>query len=143
MNSASAASLKYWASVVELCNESIQIYPADEGFRDVFALGSVVVKSSHLHDTGDGQINEIDYSYADANEVEAIAIAKRILKDVRVPDIYFSGKVRTVSHTLLRCASCTYTSVGQWSPGVDSREDPGRLLEYCMAVPIAKPNEII
>lgn len=52
MNSASAASLKYWASVVELCNESIQIYPADEGFRDVFALGSVVVKSSHLHDTG-------------------------------------------------------------------------------------------
>ncbi|KFY81960.1 hypothetical protein V500_10938 [Pseudogymnoascus sp. VKM F-4518 (FW-2643)] len=93
VNSLSTASLQYWASVVELCNESVRIYPADEGGRDVFALGSVIVKSSHLHDLGNGQIKEIDFSYADANEVQAIAIAKSILKDIRVPDIFFAGKV--------------------------------------------------
>ena len=88
----------YWASVIELCNESVRIYPADEGGRDVFALGSVIVKSSHLHDT-----QEIDYSYADANEVRAIAIAKDLFKDIiRVPDIYFAGKVCSRS-LLLHC----------------------------------------
>jgi hypothetical protein len=82
-------SLRYWASVVALCTESNQIYPADEGGRDVFALGSVIVKSSHLHEEA-----EMDYSYADANEVQAISLAKSVLKgNTRVPNIYFSGKV--------------------------------------------------
>lgn len=83
VNSQSADSLQYWASVVDLCNESVRIYPADEGGRDVFALGSVIVKSSHLHKKQDGQHTEIDYSYADANEVQAIAIAKSVLTDVK------------------------------------------------------------
>ncbi len=48
-NSQSADSLQYWASLVDLCREPVRIYPADEGGRDVFALGSVIVKSSHLH----------------------------------------------------------------------------------------------
>jgi hypothetical protein len=90
--SQSPASIKYWASVVDLCNESLRIYPADDGGRDVFALGSVIVKSSHLHDTP-----EVDYSYADANEVHTISIAKSVLKDIRVPDIYFAGKVCILS----------------------------------------------
>ncbi|KAK4191089.1 kinase-like domain protein [Podospora australis] len=89
VNSRSAASLRYWKSVLEFCTESVRIYPADEGGRDVFALGSVIVKSSHLHSSG----IEIDYSYADANEAQAIAIAKSILKDVRVAEILFSGKI--------------------------------------------------
>ncbi|KAI0502848.1 kinase-like domain-containing protein [Xylaria bambusicola] len=93
INSQSTASLQYWASVVDLCNESVRIYPADEGGRDVFALGSVIVKSSHLHNPGNGQHTEIDYSYADANEMQAVAIAKSILNDVRVPEIFFSGKI--------------------------------------------------
>ena len=93
VNSRSAESLQYWASVLELCNESLRIYPADEGGRDVLALGSVIVKSSHLHGTADGKPAEIDYSYADANEVQAISLAKTVLKDVRVPEIYFAGKV--------------------------------------------------
>lgn len=97
INSLSTASLEYWTSVVKLCNESVRIYPADEGGRDVFALGSVIVKSSHLHNSGNGQIKEIDFSYADANEVQAITIAKSILKDVRVPEILFAGKVRALS----------------------------------------------
>jgi hypothetical protein len=93
VNSQDAGSLQYWASVVDLCNESIRIYPADEGGRDVFALGSVIVKSSHLHKPRNGQPTEIDYSYADANEVQAVAIAKSVLKGIRVPKIYFAGKV--------------------------------------------------
>lgn len=74
--------------MVDLCDESIRICPADESDRDVFALGTVIIKSSHLHDTP-----ETDYSYADANEVVAILIAKNILRDVTVPKIYFAGKV--------------------------------------------------
>jgi hypothetical protein len=83
--------MQYWESVVDLCDESVRIYPADEGGRDVFALGSVIVKSSHLH-----KKREIDYSFADANEIRAITIAKDILGDIRVPEIYFAGKVFTL-----------------------------------------------
>ena len=70
------------------------MYPADEGGRDVFALGSVIVKSSHLHARREkSQGAEIDYSYTDANESQAIALAKTVLKDVKVPENYFAGKV--------------------------------------------------
>ncbi|KAG2415582.1 hypothetical protein HFD88_006773 [Aspergillus terreus] len=85
----SSDATRYWESVVSLCDESTRIYPADEGGRDVFALGSVIVKSGHLHDTP-----EIDYSFADANEIEAISIAKNVLGNIRVPEIYFAGKIR-------------------------------------------------
>jgi hypothetical protein len=97
VNSQTTDSLKYWASVVSLCTEDIQIYPADEGGRDVFALGSVIVKSSHLHAHEGAQHTEIDFSYADANELRAIALAKIVLKDVKVPKIYFAGKVLTLA----------------------------------------------
>ncbi|KAG6226885.1 hypothetical protein E4U26_002048 [Claviceps purpurea] len=92
-NSQSSDALQYWASVLERCDESVRLYPAFEGGRDVFALGTVVVKSSHLHNPDQVPPAERDYSYADANEVQAIAIAKSILKDVRVPEIYFAGKI--------------------------------------------------
>ncbi|KAI0873272.1 hypothetical protein GGS24DRAFT_464348 [Hypoxylon argillaceum] len=93
VGSHSQDALQYWSSVIGLCTESIRIYPADEGGRDVFALGSVIIKSSHLHETKDGQIAEIDYSYADANEIEATAIARNVLNHIRLPKIYFSGKI--------------------------------------------------
>lgn len=73
INSQSTESLRYWASVIELCTEEDQIYPADEGGRDVFALGTVIVKSSHLHDP---TIDEIDFSYADANENPGNCLSK-------------------------------------------------------------------
>ncbi|KNG86574.1 hypothetical protein ANOM_003849 [Aspergillus nomiae NRRL 13137] len=82
-------AMQYWESVLSLCEGSTQIYPADEGGRDVFALGNVIVKSSHLHGT-----QEIDYSFADANEVKAIPVARKVLRDIRVPEIYFAGKIR-------------------------------------------------
>jgi nucleoid-associated protein YgaU len=62
VNSQTTDSLRYWASVVRLCTEDIRIYPADEGGRDVFALGSVIVKSSHLHASKGDQCTEIDFS---------------------------------------------------------------------------------
>lgn len=92
-NSRSAESLRYWAAVLALCNESNRIYPADEGGRDVFALGSVIVKSSHLHGLRGGHPAEIDYSYAGANEAQAVLLAESVPSDVRVPKIYFAGKV--------------------------------------------------
>ncbi|KAG6054061.1 hypothetical protein E4U17_004114 [Claviceps sp. LM77 group G4] len=60
---------------------SVRLDPAFEGGRDVFALGTIVVDSSHLHNPGQSPPAERDYSYADANEVQAIAIARSILKD--------------------------------------------------------------
>lgn len=91
VNSHSTESLHYWASVLTLCNDSVLIYPGVDGGRAVFALGSIIIKSGHLY-TQQGT-KEIDYTYSDANELQAIAIAKTVLKDVRVPEIYFAEKV--------------------------------------------------
>ncbi|CAG7934207.1 unnamed protein product [Penicillium olsonii] len=93
VNSQSTDSLKYWASVVDLCNESVRIYPADEGGRDVFAVGSIIIKSGHLHPQGITQFTDIRYTYADENEVQAVTLARKALKNVKVPEIYFAGKV--------------------------------------------------
>lgn len=87
-NSTSAEPLAYWNSVVALCTPDICIYPADEGGRDVFALGTVIVKSSHLHAE-----EELDWTFADANESKAIELAKAVLLDIKIPEIYFTGKV--------------------------------------------------
>ncbi len=121
VNSQDAESRQYWASVVGLCNESIRIYPADEGGRDVFALGSVMVKSSHLHKPTNGQHAEIDYSYADANEVEAVAIAKSVLNGVRVPEIYFAGKVFIPSNCVAMSLSLTTVQINDLQVLVQER----------------------
>ncbi|KAF9768448.1 hypothetical protein IL306_014268 [Fusarium sp. DS 682] len=91
--SVSENSLKYWVSVLEICNPSNRIYEGLEGARDVFALGSVIIKSSHLHARLQGRRASRDFSYADANEVKATALARMVLNDVKVPIIYFAGKI--------------------------------------------------
>lgn len=88
INSDGPGALRYCESVLDLCDKSNRIFLAHEGGRDVFAVGSVIVKSSHLHKTKDG----IDYSYADANERKSIALAATVLDEVKVPEIYFTGK---------------------------------------------------
>ncbi|CAG7943246.1 unnamed protein product [Penicillium salamii] len=93
VNSQSTESLEYWASVADLCNDTVRIYPADEGGRDVFAVGSIIIKSGHLHPQGVTQFTDTRYSYADENEVQAVALARKALKNVKVPEIYFAGKV--------------------------------------------------
>jgi hypothetical protein len=48
INSTTPESLTYWQSVLQQCDESHRIYENLDGGRDVFALGSVIVKSSHM-----------------------------------------------------------------------------------------------
>lgn len=94
VNSTSAESLTYWANVLKLCNASLRIYENGDGGRDVFALGSVIVKSSHLREDLEGRRASRDYSFADKNEVEATALARPVLDNIKVPKIYFASKVR-------------------------------------------------
>ncbi|EPE07220.1 phd transcription factor [Ophiostoma piceae UAMH 11346] len=65
-----------WKPVLAKCDDSVRIYPAGEGDRDVFALGSVIIKSSHLHPKDE---KETDYSFSDVNEVAATALARGAL----------------------------------------------------------------
>ena len=86
-------ALAYWTSVVQRCDASTRLYENDFGGRDVFALGTVIVKSSHLHSTA-SRSKERDYSFADRNEVAATARAREVLPpSVKVPAIYFADKV--------------------------------------------------
>ncbi|KAJ8118486.1 hypothetical protein ONZ43_g3980 [Nemania bipapillata] len=93
INNTTPESLDYWSTVLAQCTELNRIYESDEGGRDVFALGSVIIKSSHLKVTLEGRRSYRDYSYADANEVEAIRLAKNVLDDIKVPRVYFASKI--------------------------------------------------
>lgn len=98
--STSAESLAYWSSVLDRCDASIRIYENTDGGRDVFALGSMIVKSSHLKERLEGRRADRDYSYADVNEVEATTLARKVLGDVRVPRIYFASQVFSKSTSI-------------------------------------------
>lgn len=140
VNSQTTDSARYWASVIRRCTEEIRIYPADEGGRDVFALGSVIVKSSHLHAREGATCTEIDFSYADANEIRAIALAKTALKGVRVPEIYFAGKVLTPTFLV---GPVTDVYLDSWSPSARPRKASGRWIMCCMAVSLEGPEELL
>ncbi|KAI9831654.1 MAG: hypothetical protein M1819_004720 [Sarea resinae] len=95
INSTTPESLQYWESVLKLhCDQSTRIYENTEGGRDVFAVGSVIIKSSHLNASLQGRRACRDYSLADANEVHAISLARETLAlgDIAVPEIYFADK---------------------------------------------------
>ncbi len=91
INSTTPESITYWASVLARCTPENRIYENETGGRDVFALGTVIIKSFHLK-AEPGR----DYTLADANEVAATELAKPVLAKlaIRVPLIYFSNKVR-------------------------------------------------
>ncbi len=94
VNSTTPEALRYWAAVLERCSPSNRVYENDDGGRDVFALGSVIIKSSHLHASVAGRRACRDYSLADANEVAATALVRALTTtDVQVPEFYFSSKV--------------------------------------------------
>ncbi|KAF1920259.1 hypothetical protein BDU57DRAFT_508453 [Ampelomyces quisqualis] len=93
INCTTPESLQYWSLVLTKCTESHRIYENQDGGRDVFALGSVIIKSSHLKETLQGRRSHRDYSYADANEVEAITLARKVLGSIQVPRVYFAAKV--------------------------------------------------
>jgi hypothetical protein len=101
--STSPESLAYWSAVLAQCDETNRIYEAQFGGRDVFALGGVIVKSRHLHPADEEQGPARDPSLADANEIAATALARQCLDElgVKVPHIYFAGKVRALLALLL------------------------------------------
>ncbi|KAF4982960.1 hypothetical protein FZEAL_1530 [Fusarium zealandicum] len=94
INSESSESLAFWQTVLSRCDSSNLVYKneLDDDGRDVFALGSVIIKSGHLHET-----RTRDYSWNDKNEVVADALAQKPLAElgIKVPEIYFAGKVFT------------------------------------------------
>jgi len=106
VNCTTPESLEYWSTVLEKCTVHNRIYENEDGGRDVFALGSVIIKSSHLKAILQGRRSYRDYSYADANEVEAIALARKVLGSVKVPQVYFAAKVR---YPQIRAVSVTPT----------------------------------
>jgi COMPASS component SPP1 len=108
--STSPDSLAYWSSVLARCNTENRIYENQDGGRDVFALGGVVVKSRHLHPGQEGRRSTREYSLADQNEVVATSLVRQSLSllGIRVPRIYFAGKVRLPEpylgqHLKLKC----------------------------------------
>lgn len=96
-------SVDYWSSVLEKCDASNCLYESIDGGRDVFALGSVIIKASHLRTDAPRR----NYTIADANEVAAIKLVKDVLRkaDVLVPNIYFAGKVGKIERTILALLS--------------------------------------
>lgn len=90
IRSSSPDSVAYWQSVLSQCTVENRIYENETGGRDVFALGSVIVKATHLK-----QNHGRDYALADANEVAATELARPVLDKlgIKVPQIYFAGKV--------------------------------------------------
>ncbi|KAK4862220.1 hypothetical protein LT330_003358 [Penicillium expansum] len=112
-----------------------------ERSRDVFAVGSIIIKSSHLHKQKSAEYTETGYTYADANEVEAIAIAKNVLKYIKVPDIYFNGEV-LVLVSLLSILLIAYIPLDQWPSGICPGKASRCGLDRCMAVSFAKPKGV-
>ena len=89
--------------------------------------------------TSDSQHIEIDYSYANGNEIQAIAIAKNILNDVRVPEIFFAGKVLMLSlpNFFIMILSLIYI-LDQQSSGASLRKTHRYQFNYRVAVSILR-----
>ncbi|KAK2873964.1 hypothetical protein FQN49_001967 [Arthroderma sp. PD_2] len=93
LNSTTPESLEYWEGVLKLCDTTVRIYENTDGGRDVFALGSVIVKSSHLKTELKGRRACRDYALADANEVKATTLVRGVVKDIAIPEILFADKI--------------------------------------------------
>ncbi|EHK44915.1 hypothetical protein TRIATDRAFT_318483 [Trichoderma atroviride IMI 206040] len=90
-NSNTQEALQYWTEVLEKCDSTCYVYQNPFGGRDVFALGSIIIKSCHLGTRDAGSESSRDYSTADKNEVAAIQL---VPNTVPVPRIFFSGKLK-------------------------------------------------
>jgi hypothetical protein len=136
INRTAPESLEYWSTVLEKCTKSNRIYENQDGGRDVFALGSVIIKSSHLKGTLQGRRSHRDYSYADTNEVEAIALARKVLDSSIVPRVYFAAKVlqNTLSSISLFDTLLRLRSTGERTRCIGTRENPRGRPQHSLAV---------
>lgn len=138
-------SLEYWSTVLKKCTESNRIYESEEGGRDVFAVGGVIIKSSHLKETLHGRRSHRNYSYADANEEQAIALAQKVLGDVRVPQIYFVAQVlsNALSNICLLKTALILISTEQQPRCSCPRKNPGSRPQHSRAVPLAVSKDFL
>ncbi|KAK3179646.1 hypothetical protein K4F52_008977 [Lecanicillium sp. MT-2017a] len=88
INSTTPESIAYWSDILSQCNESHRIYENIRSGRDVFAFGSLIIKSSHLKKRAGP-----DCTLVDANEVAATNLVKEKCSGIRVPKIYFADKI--------------------------------------------------
>ncbi|KAI1136792.1 hypothetical protein F5Y05DRAFT_104355 [Hypoxylon sp. FL0543] len=83
--------IRYWERVIrEKCTEANRMYSV-EGWRDVFGLGTVIVKSSHLS----AKPLDEDFATRDANHREATLTVGYFLarSNYQVPNVLFQGKI--------------------------------------------------
>ncbi|PGH18093.1 hypothetical protein AJ79_00721 [Helicocarpus griseus UAMH5409] len=82
-------SLRYWETVLTKCDEKTRLNTPTAGKRDIFAWGSVIVKSDHSSTEPTG-----DYSSLDENEACAITLAVKALPNIRLPEVYLRRKIK-------------------------------------------------
>lgn len=89
VGSTSSDSLAYWKAVLKRCTDAERIYPNDSGGRDVFALGGVILKSSHLNED-----RGRDYAPSRRERGRGHRSFRPALAElqIRVPETYFEGK---------------------------------------------------
>ena len=92
--------LEYWESVLERCSEENRI-SSIPGRRETFAVGSIIVGSSHLQYPKD--YPTINYLARDRNEVKALSMMREEFANYKVPKIWFQGHVssKLTSSTLI------------------------------------------
>ncbi|GME22879.1 Aminoglycoside phosphotransferase [Neofusicoccum parvum] len=97
--STTAASIAYWEDFLQKnCTaDTLMLSPVDDDpsvalGRWIFAVGGAVVKTNHLAPAGR---RRRDYAGVDRNEVEAVRLVRErvVGSDVRVPEVYFAGKL--------------------------------------------------
>lgn len=128
-----------WEAILAKCDASNRLYEGMNGGRDVFALGSVVVKASHLNH----KPPQRGYSQIDANEVAAIDLVRDVLatEGISVPTLHFAGKVRKTNLEIPRRALQVASINGPLTIYVGERpchyrpvSHPGSHPKCCMAL---------
>ena len=82
--------IEYWESVLAKCSEDNKILNVP-GKQDIFAVGNVIVRSSHIQDPKYHPID--DRRVRDLNEIDALEIVKQHFPKIPIPKVYFHGTV--------------------------------------------------
>ena len=82
--------VEYWKSVIGKCSEKNRVLSIP-GRRETFAIGSVIVQSSHLQYPR--HYPTVNYRMRDQNEVAALSIMRENFPKIPVPHVYYQGEV--------------------------------------------------
>lgn len=89
IRSTDSTSLEYWESVLDQCVPETRLNAPKPGKRDIYGVGSLVIKYGHnsLGSTG-------DYSFLDENEETAVGLAAEALPELQLPKYYLRTRIR-------------------------------------------------